>query len=196
VTPFQGTYSGQSFFIDGVFINRPATDNVGFLGYANGSTISDLGLTNTNITAHNNVGGLAGYSIGTTAISNCYSTGSIVGHQYVGGLMGTKNGTMVKSFSTCSIAGNAASSGGLVGNNYDAVTNCYSTGNSAAISSIDVGGFIGLNWGDVSCCYSTGSVDISKGSTLGFVGTSAYSDDVRSNLRYWGNCGNDTADEN
>ena len=58
VTPFRGSLDGQNHVIDGLFINRPTTDNVGLFGYTTDATIANVGLTNATVTGANNVGGL------------------------------------------------------------------------------------------------------------------------------------------
>ena len=151
--PFTGGYNGQGFRINGLYINRPGEINVGLFGYIECS-ISNIGLTNVNITGGDYVGGLIGreYADGHTT-SNCYVTGSVTGiGNYIGGLAGYVTWSLWNSgyikqslnlFSSANVTGNNYV-GGLFGYFLCNMDNCYSTGNVTA-SGIDyVGGLLGF----------------------------------------------------
>jgi hypothetical protein len=170
---FTGNYNGNGHTIDGLFINR-FESGMSFFGTAINGTISNLGITNANITGGHNSGALAG-SNGAT-ITNCYSTGTITVSQYTGGLIGSGS-NVSRSYSSCNVTG-IASTGGLLGYGYGTISNCYSTGNvtrKTGYGSIDIGSFIGLTGsGTIQYCYSTGSViytDATNPTANGFVGT-------------------------
>jgi len=75
---------------------------------------------------------------------------------YVGGLVGRNWGAVAQCYSTGAVNGNSRV-GGLVGlNNGGFVTQCYST--VSARGGPDVGGLVGGNYGAVTECYSTGPV--------------------------------------
>jgi len=57
---FTGSYNGQNYTIDGLYINRPGYNVQALFGYTNGSTIKNLGTTNVDIKGRDFVGGLAG----------------------------------------------------------------------------------------------------------------------------------------
>ena len=42
-TKFTGFYNGDGYTINGLTINRPSTNYIGLFGYANGSTIKEIG---------------------------------------------------------------------------------------------------------------------------------------------------------
>ena len=63
---------------------------------------------------------------------------------------------MSNSYATVSISVTGTTAGGLVGENYGAVSNSYSTGSVAGEAK--TGGLMGINWGTVSNSYSTSSV--------------------------------------
>jgi hypothetical protein len=65
---FSGTFTGNSHTISGLTINEPAQSGVGLFGLMLGS-VSDLYLSNVNITGYQNVGGIAGEVWGS--ISHC-----------------------------------------------------------------------------------------------------------------------------
>jgi len=137
-TNFKGNYNGQGFTINNLFINRVATDNIGIFGYANSATITNIGLTNVNITGRGYVGALIGQSA-TLTISYCYSTGTMNG-----GIDGSNNGVI----------------GGLIGNSSSgSVQYCYSSCNVTGKKRVGgfIGNFMNLN---INCCYATGSVSL------------------------------------
>lgn len=150
-TNFTGTYNGNGHTIDGLFINRSTTDNIGLFGRTSGATIDNLGLTNVNITGKSQVGALVGWNANTT-VNQSFSTGSITGSGYtIGGLFGYNvNATAVSnSFSTASVTGTGSPtnswSGGLIGYNAGStVSYSYSTG-SVSGSGAHVNGFVGYN---------------------------------------------------
>jgi hypothetical protein len=59
--------------------------------------------------------------------------------------------------------------GGIVGNNFGTIENCYSTG-TISIYKYNVGGIAGLNYGTISNCYSTASIHTKKDYAGGIVG--------------------------
>ena len=75
---FTGEYDGDSYTIDYLFINRSATDYVGFFGYINGATIQNIGVINVYVSGKWCVGGLVGRNFSSTTLSNSYSTGNIL----------------------------------------------------------------------------------------------------------------------
>jgi len=144
--PFTGSYNGAEYIIDNLYINLPDSDYIGFFGYPEASTISNLGLENINVTGNQGVGGFAGWNE-TSLISNCYATGYITGNQEVGGLIGYNHfSTITFSYTEISVTGNGNNSvGGLVGFNNDASTivNCYSI--CSLSGNDDIGGIAGTN---------------------------------------------------
>jgi hypothetical protein len=138
VTRFSGSYIGQGFTIDGLYINRPSTSSVGFFGEINGGVIRDLGITNANISGHTQVGALVG-SHGMTAGNNtliefCYTTGQVYGNNWVGGMAGyVRNAQLANNYSFCDVirlSESNTSLGAFVGYNQTVIlTNNYSIGN-------------------------------------------------------------------
>ncbi len=150
VTAFTGSFDGQGHTIGHLTIQRSSTDFVGLFGYtAAGSAISNVGLTEVDITGSLEVGGLAGISFGS--ITNSYATGSVSGIGQVGGLVGDNLGAITNSYATGSVNG-SVSVGGLVGANGGAVSNSYATG-SVSGSDDYVGGLVGYSFGTVSDSY-------------------------------------------
>ena len=75
---------------------------------------------------------------------------------YVGGLVGQNYGFVAQCYSNGTVKGNNYV-GGLVGQNYESLAQCYSS--SVVSGSWLVGGLVGSNHGSVTQCYSTGSVN-------------------------------------
>ena len=157
---FSGSYNGDGYTIDGLFINRSGTERIGFFGRTgSAATISNIGLTNVDITGAGVTGGLIGQSY--SDVSNCYTTGSVSGSYSVGGLIGQteSNVTVTDCYSTSAVSGTEWI-GGLVGSLGYSISRCYSAGDVSGSSS--VGGLVGIVFDFppplVSNCYSKGDV--------------------------------------
>ncbi|MDD2963991.1 MAG: GLUG motif-containing protein [Bacteroidales bacterium] len=187
-TKFTGSYDGQGNVINGLYISREATDNIGLFGYVRTATIANITLLNANVTGNNYAAIAIGHAEGTSStresssISNCYIQGNISGKINVGGLIGRceySNATItnchanVTATSTSPAGGNAIL-GGLLGSAHDnvgvAVTNCSSSG-SVSANGRNVGGFIGyVSGGTYQKCFSTSNVSINSSSNDGNLG--------------------------
>jgi hypothetical protein len=158
---FTGTYNGRGHTVDGLYINRPSDNYIGFFGYANGAIIRDLGLTNVNISGNSQVGALAGnhgISTGVTSlIEYCYTTGEVYGSTWLGGLAGyVRNAEIKDSYSFCNItrlSGASTSLGAFAGHIHTSeLTNNYAIGSVVYIGAINPTdkGFLGSEQGTVS----------------------------------------------
>ena len=148
---FSGSYNGQHYIIDGLYINRTGWNYQGLFCFVADAVIENVGLTNISYNANGNVGGLAGFA-SSSEIRNCYTSGSINGNSSIGGLVGYNDDAVISNcYSSCSVTG-IESTGGLVGGNYQGtVNNSYSYG---AVAANDfVGGLMGFNGGTVSNCF-------------------------------------------
>lgn len=184
--PFSGRYDGQWHLIDGLFINRPEEENIALFGYTIGTVaITNLVLTDIDVTGYEAVGSLVGICMDRLDIINSYASGIISGAARVGGLVGDLRasnlsncssnvlvngednagglvGSMAKSIvtSSCSIGelNGGKRTGGLVGSiNQSGVIDCYSR--VLVRGSHSVGGLVGnLDLGSVVNSYSTGTV--------------------------------------
>ncbi len=142
---FSGVFDGNGKKISNFSYTSTGTSYIGLFGYVDDSNaeIKDLGLVDPNVDA--GTGGYVGSLVGDLEggnISNCYAEG--------GSVSGDDN------------------VGGLVGDNDDTISNCYSSGDVSGDNS--VGGLVGSNkdfislWPGmistrmISNCYSTGSV--------------------------------------
>jgi len=155
---FSGSYNGNGHKIIGLYINR-YSNHQGFFGYIQGGNISNLVLTDLNITGFDNTGGIAAL-IGNAEINNCCCTGTINGNNYVGGLAGKIDNSIINNcFSTCNVQG-LNYVGGLIGSSsYSTLNNCYNSGNIVSSSSY-VGGLTGEHsfGSSIINCYNTGNI--------------------------------------
>ncbi len=144
---FSGSFNGQNYVIDGLFIDRQYYNYQGLFGHIQDAVIENVGLTNVSFNVNGNAGGLTGYAA-SSMILNCFATGSINGDYSVGGLLGRNNDSEINNcFSTCSVNG-LENVGGLVGNNDEGlVNNSYSCG--AVYSDVNDGGLVGSGGGTV-----------------------------------------------
>jgi len=117
---------------------------------------------------NNMIGGLVG--INYDAIIESFSTGTInpsANGSAFGGLVGSNwpSGTIDRSYSTSTVNPAQDIAGGLVGNNYGLINDCYATGTVTGVDKI--GGFIGDQADEtITNSYSIGVV-IESGSVFG-----------------------------
>jgi len=184
---FGGTYDGGGHTITGLYISQGSNDYIGLFGYAQGATISNLGLVNVNITGGNAVGGLGGEFFQNTTVRNCYTTGNISGSTYVGGLIGwvETSCSVAGSYSTANVSASSGTFGGLIGwNDLSSIDSCYSAGNVTGTGSGNggAGGLIGSNSSsNVSHSHTSCSVTAPGSGTSyvgGFVGSDNPTDTV------------------
>ena len=167
---FFGTFEGNNYTVNNLYINLPSTTYVGLFGITT-NTIQDIGVTNANITGNTYVGALNGYIYSGTNTNN-YSSGTVTGSlggQVVGGLIGRNFGTLSNSYSSATVSGDTYV-GGLAGASPSNINNSYSTGSVSG--NTYVGGLVGRQTATVSNSYSSSSV---SGTTNvgGFTGEAA-----------------------
>jgi FlgD Ig-like domain len=180
---YSGNYNGQGYEISGLYINRPGSNSVGLFGYAMGPVgstheISNVRLTNANITGNQDVGGIVGLSVKYN-ISKCSSDGSVSGSVQVGGIAGRYRAEygipvlMSECYSTAVISGDVAL-GGLIGFTEGVTNGIVNVNNSYADASIITaagggGGLVGIIVQSVVFnCYSRGAVQgIDVGGLIG-----------------------------
>jgi hypothetical protein len=169
---FTGNFDGKGNVIDDLYINRGGEDRVGLFGYAFASNISNIGLTNVDITGKHYVGGLVGNNYSN--ITNSYATGTVSGNNYVGGLSGYIGDLLTNSYAAVTVTGDDYV-GGLVGylSGLDGgeITNSYATGTVSG--NTNTGGLVG---GSLAPTITNSYWDIdTTGQTNGTGGTGIYS---------------------
>lgn len=166
------------------FSGRVSGYRAGGLTGGNGSaSVIKFSHASVDLRAGGLAGGLAAYNSGL--ISDCSSRGTVFSATadwaYAGGLVGENsgasssyylgngisdgNGTILNSYSHCSVSSSGKAAGGLVGNSWGGVIyNCYATGSVTGYSYL--GGLVGTiqttasyaYMGVVENCFSTGNV--------------------------------------
>jgi hypothetical protein len=163
--PFTGVFDGNRHTISHLTIKGASYLGLfGQLGWWDTPVgeVKNLGVVDVNIAGLGSwIGGLVGLNRRGSA-TRCYSTGAVSGSEYVGGLVGcngswgTQDGAVTQCYSTGTASSRGEAAGGLIGQNWANVKQCYST---AAVSGGEAGGLVGCNWdGTVDECYSTGAV--------------------------------------
>ena len=135
--PFNGTFDGNGKTLKGIRVYQPI-NSVGLFAYiGTGGTVKNLTLSNTRIyvSQHNNVGAIAGYNLGT--IENCCLTDDVCivsNASNVGGIAG-KNGygqnvysTIKNCTSSVTIKWGGRGKGGIVGQNFGVIEDCFADG--------------------------------------------------------------------
>ncbi len=154
-TNFTGSYDGQGYTIDSLYISRTGSGNnyQGLFGALGSSgVVENLGVTNASVSGYDFVGALAGWVESSASVVNCYSSGSVyASYGDCGGLIGENDGSVATSFSNCTVTGGSNySMGGFIGyaanSGSNSITNCYSTG-EVNVSCPGTGGLVGNNSG-------------------------------------------------
>lgn len=141
---FNGKLDGKGYKITGLYINRPAENEVGLFGVTSSMAgIDKVKLEAANVTGDSWVGGLVGWNDGGN-ISESSVAGEITGNQYVGGLVGANSwGIISDSYAGGEVKG-SDHVGGLVGlNDGGNIYNSYAS--SEVTGAGDVGGLVGSN---------------------------------------------------
>lgn len=138
-TAFSGTYYGNQKYINGLYINRQNTTNVGLFGNVQNGTINKLQIKNVNIVGNTNVGPIGRITTHSN-ISQVFTSGNVNGITTVGGLAGyIGQSTITNCYTKATVkrlSGTNANIGAFVGNNYrNNISNCYTV--STVIDSSD-----------------------------------------------------------
>jgi PGF-pre-PGF domain-containing protein len=157
---FNGSFDGNDYHINDLFINRSNEDIIGLFGYLGPNSIIKNVIVHGNVTGGEEVVGiLAGLNSGT--IINSHSSGNVYGDLGIGGLIGyngyNMNGTVENSSSSATVEG-LGYIGGLVGYNDDAPIES-SDASGIVKGLLFAGGLVGFNeGGNISNSSSTANV--------------------------------------
>lgn len=153
-SPYKGNFDGNGHFVKGVTVtNNTLGSASGFFNAIDGATVSDLGITDANVSGTTFTGVLVGYMT-SGKINRCYTAGTVTASSIcAGGLVGENHGEIKDCYSIAKVS-NAKDfvAGGLVGKNKGTVTNCYASG--AVTAHNYAGGLIGANYGKVNASTS------------------------------------------
>lgn len=180
VGAFTGGFNGNSKVISNLYINRPETNDIGFISSISSNNVLNIILENCEITGLNNVGGIASYIGSFQTTSGHTVKGIINGNNKVSGILAE---TFRSGVNNCNfegvINGSGISIGGIVGylNSTSTSTNTLNSGSvKGIINGVDyIGGFIGdIDYvpSGISNCYAMGSVE-GNNIVAGFLGMGA-----------------------
>ncbi|WP_455488856.1 hypothetical protein [Gemmiger sp.] len=144
--PFEGIFDGNGKTITGLTCTDQSKDYVGLVGYANGATIQNVTVKDSNFNGNKYIGAVCGFIVGSSIFS-----GTITGC--------TNSGSTVKGWRNSGSSGDSGwHIGGIVGRANDAtVQRCVNTGNVTGIN--DIGGIVGsTKVATVQDCGNTGEV--------------------------------------
>jgi 5-hydroxyisourate hydrolase-like protein (transthyretin family) len=168
---FAGTFDGGGYVISNLFINRSSQEYVGlFAEIGSDSLITDVQLSNINITGGGLVGGVVGNSFGTVTHLSVDGSVEIPGSErHAGGIVGWNYGRVADSTASVDVAGELYV-GGAVGRSGGNVTNVSASGTASGQDRI--GGLLGLNRGNVTDSSASGTVsgDPNVGGLVGING--------------------------
>jgi hypothetical protein len=174
IPSFRGTFDGNGYTISNLNFTQSWLYGGGFFGLVSNSTITNLTISNVNLSGHQFTGGLCGYLTNST-ISNCSSTGSVTASSQAGGLIGVGvDSSVYNSYSRVDMVGPGLNLvGGFAGNLSESyIEKCYSTGSLPENASN--GGLVGYFYSGgndesiVSNCFwdvESSGVSISAGGT-------------------------------
>ena len=196
--PFKGTFDGNGHIISGLEFNESTTDKVGLFGaiqgYSGVTTIKNVNVSGTGITARYDVGGIVGYAEGSytnagdvkykSIIINCHNYVPITGYSRVGGIVGNEdsNVTVLDCSNHASIKG-TSNIGGIVGYAQGSligekdkvcpvyIENCYNDNDLNVTNASSVGGIIGCAYlrTHVKKCFNYSSIKGTSSSDLGAI---------------------------
>ncbi len=189
---FTGSYDGQGFYIEGLYINRPSTVEVAMFGFVNNATIKNVRLYGPEITGDTRVGAVAGQVQGDNTSATYFNYnhvrgGKVTGNTTVGGVIGRLAQNMIVEYLsyTGSVTGNlddgsgsftgtgeARKTGGLIGKSQSGSKLRKSYFEGSVNGQEDVGGLVGESGAEISESYSKGSVFAKLKYAGGIVGNS------------------------
>ncbi len=128
IEPFEGKYDGQGHIIDSLYINRSIM-RCGFFGNLKNADVSNLGITNADVSGSIATGIMAGYS-SAAKYNNCFVTGKVSGANFTGGFVGGHyhNSTIENAYAEVDVTGSGSEAGGFAGRNGSTIKHAYSLG--------------------------------------------------------------------
>jgi hypothetical protein len=159
--PFTGSYSGNGFIIDSLFISSGNVATKGLFGFTQNAQLSDVDLRNVNVTCNFRGAGLVSYCNNTT-ISRCTVTGSVSGDGNSLGLLAAvaEQTSFIQCFVDGTLNGEADMVGGLVGFNKYPGTTSWCTVAGSITGDENVGGLFGYNMSDVLATASSSTANV------------------------------------
>ena len=158
---YAGTFDGENHTVSGLYFNDDNTDDVGFFGFVENCSISNVGVVDSYFNGRDYIGGVCGRN--GAIISNCYNTGTVSGSNDVGGVCGFNMYRITNCYNTGTVSG-TINVGGVCGLNKqmndditEAIANCYNTGSVSGTNY--VGGVCGgVENAAITNCYFDSTV--------------------------------------
>jgi len=176
---FRGTFDGNGYTIDNLYIYRPDRFNVGLFGWVYGrysdvnGYVSNLLLTNASVTGYGWVYGGVGILAGTNfygTLDNVSVQGDVYGTARAGGLVGQNWGLVKHCYSDVNVTTDRYHTGGLIGAHWrGVVTDSYSHGYVTTNRWGRIGGLTGRSNSIIYNSYATTKVDTDDGEGGGLV---------------------------
>jgi len=143
---FTGSFDGNGFTINNLYVNRPSENFNGLFGSTFNAVLKNMVLIDVDVTGQNYNGGLVGLNY--SDVLNSYTTGTVSGVYHSGGLAGASEsssgsvGLISNSYSTASASSSTYGASALVGRLISgSIENSYGIGSVSAPSGN--GGLIG-----------------------------------------------------
>lgn len=124
--PWGAELEGNGHVIDGLYINRPDEDSVGFYKTMRTDILKDIGFTNATVIGRNHVGIISGDLESTSEVRKVFTSGRVSGNDFVGSLSGAAvrnyNLNLKQVYSVATVEANGSNSGLLLGASADTVS--------------------------------------------------------------------------
>ena len=158
--PFTGVFDGNDYTISNFTLNSASAGYAALFGLVSDPTaeIKNVRLIDPNVHGYCYVSNLVGLLEAGTITGCGVEGGTVSGNESgIGGLVGESYGTISNCYATGDVTGGDRL-GGLTGYNRGTISNCYAVGQVLGTGD-RVGGLVGRNcYGAISNCYATGSV--------------------------------------
>lgn len=157
---FTGEFRGNGYEVQNLTINRPNMDDVGLFRKTDTADITNLTLTNVDISGKDRVGAITGESNDSTYRS-INIKGKVSGSAETGGFIGLQYNTIVKEVSVQGTVDGTQSTGGILGAAYNSkLTNSYSTASVTSTGGNITGGLVGAatDGTTIENSYATGDI--------------------------------------
>ncbi|MFW5907394.1 MAG: GLUG motif-containing protein, partial [Candidatus Natronoplasma sp.] len=150
--PFEGSFDGDRYAIEDMWIAKPEKNHCGLFGGASSAEVVDLSMLNASVEGNESVGALIGGSE-ATQVSNISVNGSVTGNSYIGGIVGVGGSNTVIELSRANVIVDGDSGvGGIIGYTFENlgngayIANTYSVGKISGESKVGgIAGHISLN---------------------------------------------------
>lgn len=108
---FSGNFDGRGYAIRNLLIHRPASVDVGFFGFTENATISNLRIEGVLLNGATNVAALVGADE-SSLFFNCSASGTVNGMKTVAGLVGyAQEGVFLRCGAQCTVSASLISTG-------------------------------------------------------------------------------------